>query len=214
MIENIKLFAKISAKSALTWLLIFCTGAFFTFLFMIITLFSLDRETGGGHFGALGLPFDYLQSNFPAFLVVFCFPVFGVLYYLCANKMAVNKAIYETWKNKGESQLGPVAASLIERVTGNQRIEKIASPALLRIKLLDSVRQSSESKIKKRIIGYAFKKIRLDDIDFSANDIKLSDVLSQKFINFISESASPSWLFFWILLLVHIALFAAALIIG
>jgi hypothetical protein len=214
MIENIKLFAKIGAKTASKWLVIFLTGFFFTILFMVVALMSLERETGGGHFGSLGLPLDYLQSNLPAFLVVFCFPIITVLYYICANKMAVSTAIFETWKNKGEGEVRPAAASLIERVTGNQRVEKIATPALLRIKLLDSVRQSSESKIKKRIIGYTFRKIRLDDINFSADDVKLSDVLSQKFTNFISESAEPSWMFFWILFLVHIALFIAALAIG
>lgn len=214
MIENIKLFAKIGAKSAFKWLTIIVIGMLATLIFMTIVAVRIDRPSSGGPFGGIGSIFGLVSTNIFAFLIIVGFPIFLVLYYICANKMAVETATYETWKNKAESYVRETAEAIIEKVAGNQKVDKITSAGMVRLKLLDAVRQSSGSKIKKRVLSYAFKKMRLDTIDFAADEVKLSNVLSQNFTNFISERTEPSWLFFWILLLGHSAIFIVALIVG
>lgn len=206
--ENVKIFAKISGKSALKWTVVMLTGLFMTLLFLVVTLICIDAPENSNFFG------HTLQHNFFAFLMVAGSPLFLIAYYLCANKMAVAVSIYETWKQKGEEHIRPAAAALIEKATARFKADKISSPALVRLKMIDAVRNSSESRIKKRIIGYVFKRIRLDDVDFTAENVTLSDVLAQKFTNFITEAAQPSWLFFLILSGLHVLCFILALVLG
>jgi hypothetical protein len=205
MKENIKLFAKIGGKSMAKWLLVVFTGIIITILFLIIALVSSDAD---------GVFFDMAKKDICGFLLVVGAPVFLVLYFIAAQKIAADTIVYEIWKNKAESFIQPQVAAIVERVTGHEKVGKIASPALLRLKLLDANRNAANSKIQKRAIGYIFKRIRLDDIDFSAGDLKLSDVLSQKFSNFISDFTQPSWTFFWIVSGIQTVLFIGSLIFG
>ena len=93
----------------------------------------------------------------------------------------------------------------------NEKINSITNESILRIQLLEENRTNPDSsKIKRKVVDYILKKVKLDDIDFKNKDLRLSDIISNKVNNFISESSKPSLTLFWILLSLQIVLFIIA----
>ncbi|WP_289661538.1 hypothetical protein [Flavobacterium panacagri] len=213
MTEEIKIVASISAKSTLKWFFIMISGLFFTLICFFVILFQNSNYAGGGHGNVYALLSGLFLNNICGFVLFAGAPVFIFLYFLIANKAAIQQLIYLTWNNKVfAGYVDSKVVLLVDKITGsNNWASTISNESMLRLKLLEANRNDKESsKIKKKIINYLFQKIRLDDVDFKREDLKLSEVVSMKLNQFISESVEPSLLFFWLLLLFQIILFVVA----
>lgn len=128
---------------------------------------------------------------------------------MIANKISIQEFIHQIYKNKAGDVLESKVTRIVDKVTDkNDWLKTISNETLLRAKLLETNRLSEDSsKVKKKAIAYLFKKISLNDIDFTNKDLKLSNVLSSKLNNFILEKSKPSFLLFWILIILQIILF-------
>jgi hypothetical protein len=213
MKEEIKSVASISAKSSLKWLVVMISGNLFTMIIFLIILFQNGSLAGGGHGNAYAFIMGLLLNNICGFILFVGAPIFAFLYFLIANKAAIQQIIYLTWKNKTfAGYVNSYVVLLVDKITAsNNMASRISNGAMLRLQLLEANKNDKESsKIKKRVINYIFKKVRLDDVDFSNKDLKLSEVVSMKINQFISEAVEPSLLFFWLLLLLQVVLFIGA----
>jgi len=212
MIENIKIYSKIAAKSFLKWLLIIGGGILLSTILFFIVLYQNIGMAGGGHGNVLALLVNTFSTNFPAFLLIVGFPLFIFFYIMIANKYFIQSSINQIWKNKAEAFVGEKIKNSVEKlVAKNDTINSISNASVLRLKLLEENRTNPESsKIKRKIVDYIIKKIKLDDIEYSKKDLRLSDIVVNKVNNFISESAEPSLHFFWILFITQIVIFIIA----
>ncbi|WP_117884504.1 hypothetical protein [Aureibaculum luteum] len=113
MKENIKLTAKITGKTALKWVFIFATGNLITLITFLIALFSIIELAGGGHGSIIALFVGLLSTNFFAFLLIFGAPIFIILYFIIANKISIQNAIYLLWEGK----LGDYISSKVGNMT-------------------------------------------------------------------------------------------------
>lgn len=213
MKEEIKMMAGISAKSSLKWLIVMVSGNVFTIICFLIILFQNADFAGGGHGNACAFLAGLFFNNICGFILFAGAPVFAFLYFVIANKVAIQQMIYLTWKNKKISDyIDSKVVLLVDKITdSNSLVGTISNESILRLKLLEANKNDKEnSRIKKRIINYLFQKIRLDDVDFSKEDLKLSEIVSLKINQFISETIEPSLLFFWLLFLLQVVLFVVA----
>ncbi|SFD16886.1 hypothetical protein [Flavobacterium phragmitis] len=213
MKEEIKMMAGISAKSSLKWLIVMVSGNVFTIICFLIILFQNADFAGGGHGNVYAFLTGLFFNNICGFILFAGAPVFAFLYFVIANKVAIQQMIYLTWKNKKISDyIDSKVVLLVDKITdSNSLVGTISNESILRLKLLEANKNDKEnSRIKKRIINYLFQKIRLDDVDFSKEDLKLSEIVSLKINQFISETIEPSLLFFWLLFLLQVVLFVVA----
>lgn len=214
MKENIKLYSKISGKVFLKWLFVLLTGSIITVILFLIILFTNASGAGGGHGNAFGFVIDLAVQDFFGFLLFVGMPFFIFIYFAIANKIAIQTIIYEIWTNKAMQFVEPAVQKIAEKITSKQNwVTTISDQAMLRAKLLDANRNDkSNSSLNKRVLGYVFKKIKLDDINFRDENLTLADVLTSKLKNFISETTKPSFGLFWILVGVQILLLILSII--
>jgi hypothetical protein len=209
MKDNLILVSKIAGKSFLKWLLIVVLGTFISVLFFLILLFQNFSLAGGGHGNALAFIINFFFNNLPGFILFVGAPIFLFLYFMIANKISIQEFIHQIYKNKAGDVLESKVTNIVDKVTDkNDWLKTISNETLLRAKLLETNRLSEDSsKVKKKAIAYLFKKISLNDIDFTNKDLKLSNVISSRLNNFILEKSKPSFLLFWILVVLQIVLF-------
>ncbi len=215
MIEKIKTAGKISGKTALKWIFIFLTGNLVTLITFFIALYGNIELAGAGHGSVIGLFLGLLMKNFFAFLLVFGAPGFLVLYFIVANKTSIQYAIYLLWKGEAGDFISSKVGEIVKKLTEKEGWRKeISDKAMLKAKILQIAKNNPDtSKLQRQVIKFAFEKIRLDDIDFKSENLKLSDILTIKFNNFIEQTTKPSLKLLWILILLQLILLIASVIL-
>lgn len=208
MKDEIKVIGSITAKSSLKWITIVLVGNFFTLLCFFTILLENMRFARGGQ-GAVSAFFSNLFShNICGFLLFVGAPIFAIGYFMIANKIAIQSIIHQLWTNKLDRYLEGYVISLVDKITASNKVaNSISNEAILRLQILEANKRDQESsRIKKKAIAYLFEKIQMDDIDFSQKDLKLSEIISFKLNNFISETIQPSFFFFWLLFVLQLVL--------
>lgn len=201
MKEEFKIVASITAKASLIWLVVVLAGNLLTFICLLTILFQKSTTLTGGHGNLYAFIVDLYLNEICGFILFIGTPIFAFLYIIIANKITIQTIIHNLWKNKMESYISSKVVFFVDKLTtANDWTSTISNGAILKLKLLEANRNDVEnSKIKKRIINYLFTKIKLDDIDFTNKDLKMSEIITYKLNNFISEKVKPSFLFFWLL---------------
>ncbi len=194
----IKTFTKIAAKAALKWSIVFGAGIIFSVVFLVVAWIQ-NSGLGDGFFSLIKA---LLLNNTAAFFLIFGSPVFMALYFVIANKVALQTAIHGIWKNKAEDFVTNRVKAIVNGITSRSDwANKISDGAMLRMRLLEANSNDPESSgLKKRVLKFGFKQIKLNDINLKDENVRLSDVIANRMSAFISEASEPSYLFFWILL--------------
>ncbi|AZI32953.1 hypothetical protein [Kaistella carnis] len=208
MNDHIKLFAKISSKVIAKWLLIFITGNIVTLITFLVAIFTNAKYAGGGHGSPIALVIGLFTQNIFAFFVVIGAPIFLALYFILANKISIQNALYQLWKTKAGDYISDKVENITSKFTEKDGWKtEITNKAILQAKILQETKSDPDtSKLQRKIINYGFKKINLDDINFKDENLKLSHILKVKFYDFISNTAKPSLKLFWILIFLQIFL--------
>ncbi len=127
MKENFKIAVKISWKTALKWIYIFALGNIVTLITFLLALYNNVGLAEGGHGSLVGLFVGLLTKNIFAFLLVFGAPVFIALYFIIANKVSIQNAIYLLWKGKAgdyiSSKVKSLAVNLTEKKSGEKNLQ-------------------------------------------------------------------------------------------
>lgn len=208
MKEHISLLAKIGGKTALKWVFILFTGVLLTLVFSLAVIYK-NQDMPGTDGTIVAFIKALPSNNLAGAILLLGGPLFLMLYFLVANKTFVQNAIYLIWNNKGGDYIVSVIKRLIDKITQKEGpVKNITDAAMLRAKLLQANKEDATSpKLQRKIIGFAFQKIALDDIDFQEEDLELSDIIIEKFSHFVSEVSKPSMRWFWILVLLQMAMF-------
>ena len=210
MIEHIKLAAEIGGRTFLKWFMLVAVGSMLSLLCAAVVVFNNTGLGGGGHGNALAFMINLFSANTTGFILLVGSPVFIVLYFLVANKIAIANTIYLVLKNKAGDMISAQVGRLVDGLTsGSTWLAKGSDAALLRAKLLQAnMDDPNTSKLKRGVIKYGFNKIQLDDIDLQAGDTKLSTIVVGKVEHLMRETAKPSLKLFWMLVWVQLALLA------
>ncbi|MBJ2175843.1 hypothetical protein JBL43_16435 [Aureibaculum sp. A20] len=216
MKENIKLVAKITGKTALKWLFIFALGNIVTLITFLIALFRNIEVAGGGHGNIIALFVGLLSTNFFAFLLIFGAPIFIILYFIIANKISIQHAIYLLWEGRLGSYISSKVGKLTTTLTNKEGWKKeLSDKAVLKAQLFQSAKDDADtSKLQRKVINFGLKKIKLDDVNFQDKNLDLSLVITEKFNNFISETVKPSLKLFWGLVLIQIVLLISSILLN
>ncbi|WP_370408923.1 hypothetical protein [Tenacibaculum dicentrarchi] len=215
MKENIKIAVKISGKIALKWIFIFSLGNIVTLITFLIALYGNIGLSGGGHGSIIGLFTGLITTNIFAFLIIFGSPVFIAIYFVIANKISIQNAIYLLWEGKAGNYISSKVENVTKKLTEKEGWKKeLTDKAILKAKILQLTKNDNDtSKLQRKIINFGFNKIKLDEIDFQDENLNLSDFLTNKFNDFIAETTKPSLKLLWILIITQISLLICSMII-
>jgi hypothetical protein len=214
--ENLKTAVKISGKTALKWILVFALGNIVTLITFLIALYNNIELAGRGHGTIMIFPFVLLATNFLAFLLIFGAPVFLAIYFMIANKISIQTAIYLLSKGKAGNYISSKVGALTIKITEKEGWRKeFTEGAVLKAKILQLIKEDKgTSKLQCKVINFGFKKVKLDEIDFQDENLNLSDFLTNKFNDFVSETAKPSLKLFWIFIIIQIAFLIGSTIVS
>ncbi len=217
--ENIKLSAQIGAKSLLNGAMIAAIGTILSIISFNVMLFQILQKgegmpVSGGHFGGVGVLFAMMAQWPGGVILFFASPIFCALYFFLGYKIALQTAIYLVWEHKAVDFIQPKVRSFLSTLSvgGTGWRGSITSGVMLKAKLLTANRNNKDASfLKRKVINYGLKRIKLDDIDFQQENLDLPGVISSKLIEVISGITKPSFLLFFILAIVHTGLFLCAL---
>ena len=187
MNENLKLIAKIGAKSTLKWIGVLALGTLITITFFIIAWFQ-NKELS-----------KLIFINPAAFVLIVGSPLFLLFYFFIANKITIQNLIYSIWTNKAVDFVDPLVEKIGAKITSKKQWTKeISNQNILKAKLISENAAATETpNMQRKIMNYAIKKVKLDDINLKDENLMLSDILSLKIKSFVSTVAKPSFTLFW-----------------
>lgn len=210
MIQEIKIYSGIAAKSVVKWLLLFGIGLLVSLVLFIVALVQNWNPPGQHSYF-----YNLLYSNWAAFLLIIGLPLFVFLYVIIANKYSTQTVIFLIWKNKAGDFAAEKIKLLVDKIVDkNKNAAMVTNETVLKIQLLEANRTHPDSsKIKRKAVDYFIKKIRLDDIDYSNKQLRLGDIVATKVTNYVTEITEPSLRLFWIILVLHLVLFVLSQIL-
>ncbi|WP_300675580.1 hypothetical protein [Soonwooa sp.] len=215
MKEKLKYIAKISSIGVFNFLKVNTLGAFSTIISCIIGFFMIGSSIDAGHTGHAGVvPFlviTFITRPISSVLWLVSAFVSPYLFFALANKYALMKVANRFVKDHSDEYIKQVLDKIINMVLAdNSFASKGADYAMLKLKMLDQLKQEQENKWLKRIIAFGIKKINLDDIDFQDKTLTPKVVISNKILaaieNFTDASLKPTWILIgiqWLLLVFY-----------
>lgn len=220
--DNIKFYAKTAGAAMLRWLLISGAGLVLAIFGMFIAMHLIGNNTGAGYAGArtgsvIGVLFTILSlfkdEFWSALLLVTSF-AFIFIYTMVASKVSLSFIIGNLYENKLAGAIGEKVTSTIRSISQKPGWEKsITGAASMKEKFLSATKEdSSINKIQQKVIGYALKKTKLDDINFAKDNQNLPEDISSRVMAQLSEAAKPTYNLLWIAVGTHALLVVLALV--
>ncbi len=203
MKDNIKLFAGISAKSFMKWLLIFIPGLILSMICAVwgfILLFKgAPSSTGPAHTGGVGAVLYLfvlgISNPIVSIMTLLSFFAFPILYYSLASKKAMTYAVSSLWQQKLQGWFNDKILNYLSKLEqkNGSLVKKADNFATVKIKLLHAIKEDSvTNKFQKNILGFIVKKIDdnavLSDQD---GDAKFSDLLLLKLNETMNAVTTP-----------------------
>lgn len=196
MKEQVKYFTKITSIAAFSFIKINLLGSFNTLICCTIGSFLLSANVGHAahtNSGALILLVFFTSKPIGTILLVLIF-LSSILYIILGNKYIVSKVIHRLIKDKSESTITPLLDRALTKFKNNQPdgIKTGADLGLAKIKLLDQVKSETDNKWLKKVLLFGLKKIKLNDVDLSQDNIDFKDIIKTKTITALHNSTEPS----------------------
>lgn len=208
MKEKIKYFGKLSSIAFLDILKINFLGISSTIITCILGFLIIASAINSGHSGHSS-PIIYLSAFFLArplssTLLVINFFISPYIYFVLANKHALTKVGHRVYNDHSDGYIRQIIEKLCSKVfTNNSLATKGADYALLKLKLLDKLKNEPENKWMKKIIAFGISKIQLDDIDFQDKTLSVTDIITNKTIATLQSILEPSMRLFWIMVAIQ-----------
>lgn len=209
MKDQIKYAAKLSASAALSFVKLNLLGAVSTITVIIIEFILLSKNINVGKSGHVSaLPFLgmlFLLRPVGAVIWYLTIAASPVLFFILGNKYIITKLINRIVKDKSTDLIHPLLDKLFAGFKAHQPelIKNGADYSMVKLKLMQSVKETPENKWTKRVILYGLKKAQLDGIDFTADDQNFYTILKTKIITALEDVSSPNKKPFWIIITVQ-----------
>jgi len=211
MNDNLKYAAKLFSSATFSFFKINILGQFLYALIGVFTLFTIIYQSGHGmgHVtasAAVMLLFALRPIGFGLTIITLLAGPF--LIFALGNKYIMSKTIHKLLSDKGEVLLFPIIDKVLNKVKSKQPdlFKKGTDKTKLQLKLIQELKDSNENKWLKKIIIYGFKKVNLDDVDFTNENVSFTDIVKEKMITGLKNTSQPSRNFFWIILGIQIVI--------
>lgn len=209
MIDNLKYATKLFGTASFSFLKINIPGQLLIIIIGVINLFVIVYQSGTGMGHTTGSAIVLLLFALRPIgysLTLLCLFVGPFLLFSLGNKYVISKTINKLLSDKGEILLFPIIDKILTKIKSNQPdiLKKGTDTAILKLKLIQEIRDSNDNKWLKRIIIYGFKKVSLDDVDFKDENISIPDIIKNKIITGLKNISKPNRNFFWIIIGVQI----------
>jgi hypothetical protein len=205
MTDKIKYFAKLSATAVASFLKIILLGNISGAVTLTIGLSLVIYQTyfHGPHLsGQTALLIMFMMAPVQMILLVL---LITATYFIIpfAGKYTIKKIINKIIADKSESTLYPILDKVLHKFKMSPKttlIQKGMDYSLVKLQLIENVKQETENKWIKKVLIYGFKKLKMDDIDFSQQHLESTEILKQKTIQALQNVAKPSKKFFWMVI--------------
>ncbi|MPT32326.1 MAG: hypothetical protein E2600_11815 [Chryseobacterium sp.] len=205
MNENLKYIAKLSASAASSFLKINILGAFSTVIVIILEFTILIKGIDAGHSAhASAIPF--------LLMMFFARPVGSVLWYLTClaspyvfflfgNQYIISKITNKVITDKSESLIIPILDRVLNKFQAKQPnvLRNTGDYSMNKLKIIQAIRNDkSENKWLRKIIVFGMKKVKMDGIDFTQENLNFYDIIKVKTIQTLKNISEPSRNMIWI----------------
>ena len=212
MKENLQYTAKLAGSAALSFLKINVPGQILIGIFSAAILVTLLFQSvdGGTHSGAeAGIVLIFVTRPFASILALLAFFLSPILLFYLGNKYIITKLINKVISDKGENILFPLLDKVLNKLQEKQPalFTKGADKALLKIKMIQEIKESTENKWFKRIILFALKKVYLSELDVADENRSFNDVIKKSTLTVLKSITEPSRSFFWIICVAQVLVF-------
>jgi hypothetical protein len=204
MKENLQYTAKLAGSAALSFLKINVPGQLLIGIFSAAILVTLLFQSvdGGVHSGAeAGIVLIFVARPFASILALLAFFLSPILLFYLGNKYIITKLINKVISDKGENILFPLLDKVLNKLQEKQPalFAKGSDKALLKIKMIQEIKESTENKWFKRIILFALNKVHLSELDLADENMSFNDVVKKSTLTVLKSITEPSRSFFWII---------------
>jgi hypothetical protein len=209
MKENLQYTAKLAGLAVLTFLKINVPGLLLIGIFSGATLVTLLFQFADGASGAAGA---HAGGEAAVLLIFFARPLASsvalityfaspFLLFWLGNKYIITKLINKVISDKGENILFPLLDKVLNKLQEKQPalFAKGSDKALLKLKMVQEIKQSTENKWFKRIILFALNKVHLSELDLADENMSFNDVIKKSTLTVLKSITEPSRSFFWII---------------
>lgn len=195
--ESIKYFTKLSAIAVFSWIKINVLATISTLLVAFVSFYFILEGVDAGHsghagfFGVLLIMFISKPLSSILFLLILASPPF---IFALGNKYIISKLINKVITDKSEGYVEPFIDKILNKFQEKQPdlIRNSADASIVKLKLINQVKLEADNKWLKRIIAYSIKKIRLDDVDFSDENVSFTTIIKGKVITALHDMSEPS----------------------
>lgn len=204
--SNLSYFAKLSGVFAGTFIKSNLLGALSTIIVFIVGLIKLGKEVNVGTSARAGeFPFivaAFISRPVGATLLLLLLVLSPFIIYALSSRYAFAKVTNKLLKDKGLNYLD----ALLDRLLGQfkniqpRALQNGVNWSLEKLKILDSLKHSSENFVTKKLVGFALKKVSLDEVDLQDESFNLPDLVKTRVLNIIEEMAMPSLQLLWLLI--------------
>ena len=205
MKENIKYITKISASAVFSFLKINILGAVSTVLVVILEFIFLTKNIDAGHSAhvsaipfLLMMFFTYSVGSILWYLTCLVSPY---LFFVFGNQYIIKKIISKIVTDKSESLIHPFFDLFLTKFKDKQPnvLRNSGDFTLNKLKIIQEIKNDkSENKWLKKILVFGMKKIQLDDVDFSKENLNFYEIIKTKTIQSLQSVSEPSKNAIWI----------------
>lgn len=215
--DHVKYFAKLFGRATLSFIKINLVGQLLiailgvsTFVLLFYHLPDSLGSPGPVHANGIAVVFVMFMLNPIGFgLTLITVLAFPFLLFSLGNKYVLSKSIHQLISDKGETMLFPIIDKILNKV--KQHSPELFTSGLdytkLQLKILQELKDSKENKWLKKILTFGFEKIRLDEVDFTGENVSFTEIIKSEIIEKLKEVSMPNRNFFYIIIGIQALLF-------
>ena len=204
--SNLSYFAKLSGAFAGAFIKSNLLGALSTIIVFIVGLIRLGNEVNVGT-SERGSAFPFILAAFvtrpvSATLLLLVIVLSPFIIYALSSRYALAKVANKLLKDKGLNYIDALLDRLLVQFKNIQpkALKTSVNWSVEKLKALDRLKQSSENIVTKKLVGFALKKVSLDEADLQEESFDLAALIKGRVLNAIEEMATPSLQPLWLLI--------------
>jgi hypothetical protein len=140
--------------------------------------------------------------------ILWCLVFFGspFLFIALANKYVLLKTSHQVIADNSDDLIIPMLEKILQRFKEKQPVvlRNLEEYYLQKMKLIQEIRENpTEKKWLKKVLIFALKKVRLDDIDFSDEHLDFFKIMKIKTIQFLQSVSKPKRTMIWLPIIIQ-----------
>lgn len=219
MQEHLKYISSLSLSALFSFLKIYLLATTSTVLVAFLGFILIAKNVDVGTSARVSIiPFILLVfTTKPVSAILWCLVLFGspFLFFVLANKYVVLKVTHKVISDKHDDVIIPLLEEILRKFRAKKSAvrKNVEEYSRHKMKLIQDVNEHPETdKWLKRVVTFALKKVRLDDIDFSDEHLDFFEIIKIKTIQFFRNITAPKRSMIWIPIIIQwgILVFIAA----